>query len=151
MSSLALNLFETNLSTLQEIISIRGSLHLALTVIVGTIKILAKLSTHCVAVGESKGVNSELCCALAAEFDLLSTEMEMHKSATKRLVNISSDLFLTVRLKIRAILFRMWRDTLLCRTRIFSTSAIKSYWLIMVRFSPNLDKPQHRKAKRFPQ
>lgn len=95
MSSLALNLFETNLSTLQEIISIRGSLHLALTVIVGTIKILAKLSTHCVAVGESKGVNSELCCALAAEFDLLSTEMEMHKSATKRLVNISSDLFLT--------------------------------------------------------
>jgi hypothetical protein len=125
MSSLPLNCFEADLSTLQKIVSIRGNLHLALTVIVGTIIVLSRLSSHCAAVGESKGVDPELCHALAEEFDLISVEMEMHKSATKRLVNISNDLFLAVRLDLLHLL-GMWPDSLLCRIRIFSASAIRN-------------------------
>jgi hypothetical protein len=89
---------ETGFSTFQDIWMIRDKLHHALAILDVTLNIVSKFSTYALTVGEVMELDPFPVQSLITELDQIFAEMETHKSAARRILAMSNDLFFIVSL-----------------------------------------------------
>jgi hypothetical protein len=83
--------------------SMRVKLHLASTIINGTLGVLSNLTSHARVLGGTMRLDRSLRRSLTSELDQISTDMRIHRSAVQNLLGLSKDLCLVVKLSLFAV------------------------------------------------